>query len=178
MSNCKCSNKNDKYNNNDEGSCDKELNHKHGCDCGSDNCECDCDCDCSHEHDENEFGDLEDEFGDLEDEFGDLEETYNDSDWEDDNLLDDYDDEKVKKEPETWQEVLQEELYESEDDYCDLDSKKICDNCGKCIQQMIESRINDKGFAEIPIDKVTLDKISYDDFIKSVGLDDDKDEDI
>ena len=26
------------------------------------------------------------------------------------------------------------EYNECEDDYCDLDPKKICDNCGKCIE--------------------------------------------
>lgn len=36
------------------------------------------------------------------------------------------------------------EYNECEDDYCDLDPKKICDNCGKCIEE-------DKNFKIIKI---------------------------
>ena len=27
------------------------------------------------------------------------------------------------------------EFNECEDDFCDLDNKKICDNCGKCLEE-------------------------------------------
>lgn len=39
------------------------------------------------------------------------------------------------------------EYNECENDYCDLDPKKICDNCGKCIEP-------DKNFKIIKITKI------------------------
>ena len=36
-------------------------------------------------------------------------------------------------------------------DRCDLDPSKICDNCGACLN---EYNTNEKGFVEIPIDKI------------------------
>ena len=57
-------------------------------------------------------------------------------------------------------------------DLCDLDPTKICDNCGKCLDHY---NTNEKGYVEIPIDKVDLTgaEVSLDDFYKSMGLDDD-----
>ena len=42
---------------------------------------------------------------------------------------------------------LDEELDEVEDNSCDLDPSKICDNCGKCIE-------SDVNFKIIKIDKI------------------------
>ncbi len=58
---------------------------------------------------------------------------------------------------------------------CDLDPTKICDNCGACID---EYNTNEKGFVEIPIDKIDLSgaEPSLEDFYKSMGLDDEDDE--
>ena len=39
------------------------------------------------------------------------------------------------------------EFNECENDLCDLDPKKICDNCGKCIE-------NDKNYKIIKITKI------------------------
>lgn len=61
-------------------------------------------------------------------------------------------------------------------DRCDLDPNKICDNCGACIT---EYNTNEKGFVEIPIDKIDMtsgEGVSLDDFYKMYGLDDDDDE--
>ena len=59
-----------------------------------------------------------------------------------------------------------------EDLVCDLDPTKICDNCGACIS---EYNTNEKGFVEIPIDKIdmTAGEPSLEDFYKMYGLDDD-----
>ncbi len=43
------------------------------------------------------------------------------------------------------------EFNECEDDFCDLDSNKICDNCGKCIE-------SDKEYNSIQITKIILDE--------------------
>lgn len=37
------------------------------------------------------------------------------------------------------------------DDYCDLDSSKICDSCGKCLE-------SDKPFNSIQITKIILEE--------------------
>ena len=60
-------------------------------------------------------------------------------------------------------------------DRCDLDPNKICDNCGACID---EYNTNEKGFVEIPIDKIDLSgaQPTLDDFYKSMGLDDEDDD--
>ena len=60
-------------------------------------------------------------------------------------------------------------------DLCDLDPTKICNNCGACID---EFNTNEKGFVEIPIDKIDLSgaEPSLDDFYKSMGLDDEDDD--
>ena len=60
-------------------------------------------------------------------------------------------------------------------DRCDLDPSKICDNCGACIS---EYNTNEKGFVEIPIDKIDMTggEATLDDFYKSMGLED-EDED-
>ncbi len=59
-------------------------------------------------------------------------------------------------------------------DLCDLDPNKICDNCGACLDQY---NTNEKGFIEIPIDKIdtTGAEPTLDDFYKSMGLDDEDD---
>ena len=61
-------------------------------------------------------------------------------------------------------------------DLCDLDPNKICDNCGACLD---EYNTNEKGFVEIPIDKIDLSgaQPTLEDFYKSMGLDDEEDED-
>ena len=60
-------------------------------------------------------------------------------------------------------------------DKCDLDPSKICDNCGACID---EYNTNEKGFIEIPIDKIDLTGAdpSLEDFYKSMGLEDEDDD--
>lgn len=60
-------------------------------------------------------------------------------------------------------------------DICDLDENKICDNCGKCLDQY---NTNEKGFVEIPIDKIDMSgaDVSLDDFYSMMGLDDEDDE--
>ncbi len=61
-------------------------------------------------------------------------------------------------------------------DRCDLDPNKICDNCGACLDQF---NTNEKGFVEIPIDKIDTSgaQPSLEDFYKSMGLDDDDEND-
>ena len=61
-------------------------------------------------------------------------------------------------------------------DLCDLDPNKICDNCGKCLDQI---NTDEKGYVKITIDKIdtTGANPTLDDFYKSMGLDDDDDED-
>ena len=39
------------------------------------------------------------------------------------------------------------EFNECEDDFCDLDNTKICDNCGKCLEE-------DKNYKIIKITKI------------------------
>ena len=60
-------------------------------------------------------------------------------------------------------------------DRCDLDPNKICDNCGACLD---EYNTNEKGFVEIPIDKIDMSggDPTLEDFYKSMGLEDDDDE--
>lgn len=55
-------------------------------------------------------------------------------------------------------------------DKCDLNPAKICDNCGKCIDFY---NTNEKGFVEIPIDKIDMTggEPSLEDFYKQMGLD-------
>lgn len=43
------------------------------------------------------------------------------------------------------------EFNECEDDACDLDPSKICNNCGKCIEE-------DKNYKIIKITKIVSDK--------------------
>ena len=43
------------------------------------------------------------------------------------------------------------EFNECEDDFCDLDRNKICDNCGKCIEE-------DKNYKVIKITKIVKDE--------------------
>ena len=57
-------------------------------------------------------------------------------------------------------------------DFCDIYPDKICDNCGKCLD---EYNTNEKGFVEIPIDKIDMTGAdpTLEDFYKSLGLDKD-----
>ena len=61
-------------------------------------------------------------------------------------------------------------------DKCDLNEKKICDNCGACIDQY---NTNEKGFVEIPIEKIDLTGVDVplEEFYKMMGLEDDDDDD-
>ena len=56
------------------------------------------------------------------------------------------------KEDNKYQKYLEntKEFNECDDDYCDLDANKICDNCGKCIQE-------DKNYKIIKITKIVKD---------------------
>ena len=45
--------------------------------------------------------------------------------------------------------ILDDEIDEV-DDFCDLDSKKICDSCGKCLEE-------DKNYKIIKITKIITD---------------------
>lgn len=60
-------------------------------------------------------------------------------------------------------------------DRCDIDPTKICDNCGACIDAY---NTNEKGFVEIPIDKIdtTGGDPTLEDFYASLGLEDEEDE--
>ena len=57
------------------------------------------------------------------------------------------------KEDNKYQKYLEntKEFNECDDDYCDLDANKICDNCGKCIQE-------DKNYKIIKITKIVKDE--------------------
>ena len=43
------------------------------------------------------------------------------------------------------------EFNECQDDFCDLDPEKVCDNCGKCIAE-------DKNYKIIKITRIVTDK--------------------
>ena len=60
-------------------------------------------------------------------------------------------------------------------DRCDLDPNKICDNCGACFDSY---NTTEKGFVEIPIDKIDMSggDAQLEDFYKLMGLDDDEDD--
>ena len=60
-------------------------------------------------------------------------------------------------------------------DRCVLDPSKICDNCGACLN---EYNTNEKGFVEIPIDKIDASGANptlYD-FYTELGLTDEDDD--
>lgn len=61
-------------------------------------------------------------------------------------------------------------------DRCDLDQNKICNNCGACIDQY---NTNEKGFVEVPIDKIDVSDgdPTLDDFYEVMGLADEEDDD-
>ncbi len=61
-------------------------------------------------------------------------------------------------------------------DRCDIDPTKICDNCGACINSY---NTNEKGFVEIPVDKIEMTETdaTLKDFYASLGLDDEDDDD-
>ena len=60
-------------------------------------------------------------------------------------------------------------------DKCDLDPSKNCDNCGKCLDTY---NTNEKGFIEIPIDRIDMSggEPTLEDFYKQMGLDDEDDD--
>lgn len=61
-------------------------------------------------------------------------------------------------------------------DMCDLDPNKICDNCGKCLDML---NTNEKGFVEVPIDKIIMGENADEELnqlLSLYGLDD-EDED-
>lgn len=62
------------------------------------------------------------------------------------------------------------EFDDNTDDSCDLDSNKICDNCGKCLD--IYNTDKD-GFVQIQIDKIEKGDSSLQDLYKMYGLDED-----
>ncbi len=61
-------------------------------------------------------------------------------------------------------------------DMCDLDPEKICDNCGKCLDEL---NTNEKGFVEVPIDKIIMgesEEAELDQLLALYGLDEDDEE--
>ena len=52
---------------------------------------------------------------------------------------------------------------------CDIDPNKICDNCGKCLDSI---NTDEKGYAQIMIDKVEAPQPTLNDFYKMAGVDD------
>ena len=46
--------------------------------------------------------------------------------------------------------TVKDEFNECEDDFCDLDKTKICDNCGKCLEE-------NKNYKIIKITKIIND---------------------
>lgn len=52
---------------------------------------------------------------------------------------------------------------------CDLDPNKICDNCGKCLDTI---NTDEKGYAQIMIDKVEAPKPTLEDFYRMAGVED------
>ena len=59
-------------------------------------------------------------------------------------------------------------------DRCDIDPSKICDNCGACLDAY---NTNEKGFVEIPVDKIDMGTASLEDFYTSMGLEDEDEDD-
>ena len=62
-------------------------------------------------------------------------------------------------------------------DMCDLDPNKVCDNCGKCLDTL---NTNDKGFVEVPIDKIIMGENAdqeLNQLLSLYGLDDDDEAD-
>ena len=60
-------------------------------------------------------------------------------------------------------------------DRCDIDPSKICDNCGACLDAY---NTNEKGFVEVPIDKIDVSggNPTLEDFYESMGLTDEEDD--
>ena len=57
---------------------------------------------------------------------------------------------------------------------CCLDERKICDNCGKCLDFY---NTDAQGYVQIGIDKIdSTSGLSLDDLYKMYGLDDDEEE--
>ena len=56
-----------------------------------------------------------------------------------------------------------------EDLYCDLDPNKICDNCMMCLDTF---NTDEKGYVQIPIEKIDKSNLSLDELYKMYGLDD------
>jgi|GEM_PF-1712613 len=52
---------------------------------------------------------------------------------------------------------------------CDLDPEKVCNNCGKCLDSI---KTDEKGYAQIKIDKIDMRGAELEAFYKSAGVDD------
>ena len=52
---------------------------------------------------------------------------------------------------------------------CDLNPEKVCNNCGECLDSI---KTDEKGFAQIKIDKVNTDGAELEEFYKIAGVDD------
>ncbi|MBQ7452783.1 MAG: hypothetical protein IJS68_00760 [Clostridia bacterium] len=52
---------------------------------------------------------------------------------------------------------------------CDLDPNKLCDNCGKCLDTI---NTDEKGYAQIMVDRVEAPNKSLDEFYHMAGVDD------
>lgn len=63
---------------------------------------------------------------------------------------------------------------DDEDDMCDLDPTKVCDNCCRCLDTF---NTDEKGYVKINIDKVEKDGLSVEQLYEMYGLDDDEDND-
>ena len=61
--------------------------------------------------------------------------------------------------------------YDCGDDTCDLDPTKICDNCGQCLEFV---NVDEKGYASIGIDGVSVEGVTLDDLYHMYGLDKDE----
>lgn len=62
-------------------------------------------------------------------------------------------------------------------DMCDLDPEKVCDNCGKCLDELVT---NEKGFVEVPIDKIIMGESEEDELnqlLALYGLDEEDEDD-
>ena len=57
-----------------------------------------------------------------------------------------------------------------EDLYCDLEPGKICDNCMMCLDAF---NTDEKGYVQIPIEKIDKSNLSLDELYKMYGLDED-----
>ena len=64
----------------------------------------------------------------------------------------------------------EEQEYDEDDDYCDIEQDKICNNCGRCLDVF---NVDEKGYVKIPIDKIDKSTATLYDLYKMYGLDED-----